>query len=124
MSIRATCLPNCARRSATASWHHPLRDDAYGEAAECVRRRKDLEAVIAGQMGRYRELSLPEKIGLIETSVIVRQAQRPGRCFCDEPVVERNRQWQQARPAQLAVRLVAQRFDRGLSCRTGYLYAV
>ena len=60
-----------------ASWHHPLRESVYHEALECIRRRKDADTVIQHQIAQYRTLGLPEKSGLMETSVIVRKHNDP-----------------------------------------------
>jgi GT2 family glycosyltransferase len=52
---------------------HPLRDCIYEEGAECILRRKDREDVILNHLARYREMGMPDAVGLWETGFLVRR---------------------------------------------------
>ena len=55
-----------------ASYKHPERDCIYDELEACVRRRKDDEQVMRGQVEHYRRQGYPAHRLLIETTVLLR----------------------------------------------------
>lgn len=54
-------------------FRHPERGCAYEEAMECIRRGKDQAGAVLAQMERYRAADYPQRNGLAECNVIVRQ---------------------------------------------------
>lgn len=59
------------------TWHHPLRDCVYEEAAECAKRAKDNDEVLKRQVKRYAADGLNKHNGLWETSVFVSKMKSP-----------------------------------------------
>ncbi len=58
-------------------FRHPDRSCIYEEAIQCIRRKKDEPDLIIEQMQRYRNSHYPQKNGLAECNVIVRQHNVP-----------------------------------------------
>jgi len=56
-----------------ATFNHPQRNCLYGEAAECIKRKKDTASAIGNQTQAYLAEGMPRNWGLAETRVFIRR---------------------------------------------------
>lgn len=61
------------RGTELAAFKHPERDCIYQEGPACIKLRKDHANVINAQLARYREEGYPRRMGLAETTAVLRE---------------------------------------------------
>lgn len=70
-----------AHGPALATFRHHERDCVYREAEACKRLRKDDPAVLDAQAARYRDAGFPPRLGLVETTCVIRRDTPEVRAF-------------------------------------------
>ncbi|OBQ55401.1 DUF616 domain-containing protein [Tamlana sp. s12] len=71
----------CSKKFTLTTFKHPIRNNFYDEGIACIKLNKDNSLKIFAQIVMYNFIRIPRDIGMFETSILVKNNNKPSPLF-------------------------------------------